>query len=187
MPSGLSDDPTAELRRSRVDEEKIDSEAHAAPSAPATGTGPSIAHRLAFAALVSAFSLGGEGCLRNAFVNAHLIDIGHLLIAFVFLLAPFIGAIVASAVLRAGRFFRPVFVGSMALVGLLTGMWLGEVNDMAPMLRDFLPHLYGASAGALVGTLWTRAEPRPTPLMGVVVLLVIILIAVLLVPARLRA
>ena len=32
-----------------MDEEKIDSEAHAAPSAPATGTGPSITHRLAFA------------------------------------------------------------------------------------------------------------------------------------------
>jgi len=141
---------------------------------------------MAFAALVSAFALGGEGCLRNAFVDAHLIGIGHLLIACLFLLAPFIGAIVASAVLRAGGFFRPVFVGSMALVGLLTGMWLAEVNDMAPKLRDFLPHLYGASLGALVGTLWTRAEARPTSSMNVVVLVVIILVAMLLAPALMR-
>ena len=164
-------------------------EAQSTPTSPAppTQSGPSIAHRLALAVVVGVFSLGGEGCLRDAF-NRHVISLWNLFEAVLFLLAPFLGAILGSSVIQAGGFFRPGFVGLMALAGLIAGMWLGDVNDLAPKLRDFLPHLFGAFVGALVGTLWTRAHPKQTTAaMNTVLLVVLILLALLLVPVLLRA
>jgi len=162
-------------------------EAPPAAIGPSSAVKPSIDRRLALAAIVGVFALGGEGCVRNAFAG-HMFDISNLLVALLFFVAPFFGAMIGSAVIEAGGFFRPGFVGLTGLIGLIAGMWLGgEIDPSYPKLMDYVPHLSGAFLGALVGTSWTRAQPRRTPLMNVLLLVALFLVAFLLLPVLLRA
>jgi hypothetical protein len=147
-----------------MDEKPLENKAEAQQSSTSEPVArPSLSSRLAVAAIVGAFCVGGEGCARSALAG-HLFDLQNVLVGLLFFVAPFFGAVIASAAIREGGLFQPVLVGFLGFVGLATGMWLGgEINALAPRLPDFLPHLLGAVAGAGLGTLWTRRQPTPAP------------------------
>ena len=157
------------------------------PGSPAFPARPSMASRVALAAIVATFSLAGEGSWRVA-LGGGLRDLSALFEALLFFVAPFLGAALGCAVVRDGGFFRPGFVGLTAFLGLIAGIWLGgEIDDSAPSLLGYLPHLGGALGGALYGTLWPRDRPRRTNGRGgVLLVLVAIVLALLLLPVLLR-
>ncbi len=120
-----------------------------------------LAGRVAIAAVVSSFALGGlAGSLDDMFWWPH----GPSTLGVLFLIgSPFFGALVARELLTDTRYVYVVIVALLALVG----------ESAALVWRPWSPHFWyppapnaawvasWTFAAALVGTLLRRASPRP--------------------------